>query len=88
MVLMYILLLWSIRKSQGMLWRHIFIILCQSLLNRHLGTSLLCLLFHLLCYAAVLKNLTYYAHVKDLCLNLTVLLEYIKNGVFVWCMFY
>ena len=36
------------------------------------------LIFYLLCYAAVLKNLTDYAqcygHVKDLCLNL---LEYI-----------
>ena len=34
------------------------------------GTSLLCL-FYLLCYAAVLKILTYYAqyyaHVKELC---------------------
>ena len=39
------------------------------------------LIFYLLCYAAVLKFLTYYAqyyaHVKELCLNLTVLLEYI-----------
>ena len=26
-----------------------------------LGTGLLCLFFHLLCYAAVLKNFTYYA---------------------------
>ena len=26
-----------------------------------LGTGLLCLFFHLLCYAAVLKILTYYA---------------------------
>ena len=38
-----------------------------------LGTGLLCLFFHLLCYAAVLKNLTYYAqyyaHVKELCLK-------------------
>ena len=36
-----------------------------------LGTSLLCLFFHLLCYAAVLKFLTYYAqyyaHVKMIC---------------------
>ena len=36
-----------------------------------LGTSLLCLFFHLLCYAAVLKILTYYAqyyaHVKMIC---------------------
>ena len=39
----------------------------------------------LLCYAAVLKFLIhyaqyyaqYYAHVKDLCLNLTILLDYI-----------
>ena len=34
-----------------------------------LGTSLLCLFFHLLCYALVLKFFTYYAqyyaHVKD-----------------------
>ena len=41
------------------------------------------LIFHLLCYAAVLKFLTYYAqyyaHVKELCLNLTVLLEYIQS---------
>ena len=40
-----------------------------------LGTGVLCLFFNLLCYAAVLKFLTYYAqyyaHVK------TVLLEYI-----------
>ena len=40
-----------------------------------LGTGLLCLFFYLLCYAAVLKFLTYYAqyyvHVE------TVLLEYI-----------
>ena len=39
------------------------------------------LILYLLCYAAVLKFLTYYAqyyaHVKELCLNLTVLLEYI-----------
>ena len=37
------------------------------------------LIFYLLCYAAVLKILTYYAHLKELCLNhyLTVLLEYI-----------
>ena len=38
-----------------------------------LGTSLLCLYFYLLCYAAVLINFTYYAqyyaHVKDLCLH-------------------
>ena len=38
------------------------------------GTSLLCLFFYLLCYAAVLKILTYYAqyyyaHVKELCLK-------------------
>ena len=26
-----------------------------------LGTGLLCLFFHLLCYAAVLKNFTHYA---------------------------
>ena len=26
-----------------------------------LGTGLLCLFFHLLCYAAVLKSFTYYA---------------------------
>ena len=43
-----------------------------------LGTGLLCLFFT---YYAVLKFLTYYAqyyaHVKELCLNLTVLLEYI-----------
>ena len=41
------------------------------------------LIFYLLCYAAVLKFLTYYAqyyaHVKELCLNLTVLLEYIQK---------
>ena len=40
----------------------------------HLGTSLLCLYFYLLCYAAVLTNFTYYAqysaHVKDLCLGI------------------
>ena len=40
-----------------------------------IGTGLLCLFFYLLCYAAVLKFLTYYAqyyaHVE------TVLLEYI-----------
>ena len=39
----------------------------------YIGTGLLCLFFYLLCYAAVLKNLTYYAqyyaHVE------TVLLE-------------
>ena len=42
--------------------------------NYYLGTSLSCL-FYLLCYALVLKFLTYaqyynYADVKDLCLNL------------------
>ena len=49
-----------------------------------LGTGLLYyayFIFYLLCYAPVLKFLTYYAqyyaHVKDLCLNLIVLLEYI-----------
>ena len=37
------------------------------------------LIFYLLCYAAVIKILTYYAqYVKDLCLNLIVLLEYIR----------
>ena len=41
------------------------------------------LILYLLCYAAVLKFLTYYAqyyahvHVKELYLNLIVLLEYI-----------
>ena len=39
----------------------------------YLGTGLLCLFFYLLCYAAVLKFLTYYAqyyaHVKELCLK-------------------
>ena len=40
------------------------------------------LIFYLVCYAAVLKFLTqyyaqYYAHVKEWCLNLTILLEYI-----------
>ena len=39
------------------------------------------LIFYLLCYAAVLKFLTYYAqyyaHVKEI--NLTVLLEYIQK---------
>ena len=41
--------------------------------------TVLCLFFtYVLCYAPVLKFLTYYAHVKDLCSNtLTVLLEYI-----------
>ena len=38
-----------------------------------IGTGLLCLFFYLLCYAAVLKILTYYAqyyaHVKELCLK-------------------
>ena len=29
--------------------------------NSCVGTGLLCLFFHLLCYAAVLKNFTYYA---------------------------
>ena len=40
---------------------------------------------YLLCYAPVLKFLTYYAqcytHIKDLCLNLTVLLEYIYQNL-------
>ena len=51
------------------------------LMIRQVGTGLLCLFFYLLCYAAVLTFLIYcaqyYAHVKELCLNLTVLLEYI-----------
>ena len=42
------------------------------------GTNLLCFYFHLLCYAAVLINFTYYAqyyaqyyaHVSDLCLGI------------------
>ena len=45
------------------------------------GDRPIMLIYYLLCYAAVLKILTYYAqyyaHVKYLCLNLTVLLEYI-----------
>ena len=46
-----------------------------------IGTGLLYLFFYLLCYAAVLKFLTYYAqyyaHVKNCAYKLTVLLEYI-----------
>ena len=44
-----------------------------------LGTSLLCLYFYLLCYAAVFIHFTYYAqYYADLCLRIwTVLLEYI-----------
>ena len=30
-------------------------------ITQQVGTGLLCLFFHLLCYAAVLKTLTYYA---------------------------
>ena len=41
------------------------------LMELMVGTGLLCLFFHLLCYAAVLKNLTYYAqyyaHFISLC---------------------
>ena len=46
---------------------------CSRLAVSKLWTGLLCLFFHLLCYAAVLKILTYYAqyyaHVKELCLK-------------------
>ena len=46
----------------------------------YVGTSLLSLFFHLLCCAAVLKILTYYAqYYAHVCLNLTVLLEYVQK---------
>ena len=34
---------------------------CYCKEEKGVGTGLLCLFFHLLCYAAVLKNFTYYA---------------------------
>ena len=52
---------WSEHQSctvLGSIWTGISIFSMEGL---RLGTSLLCLFFHLLCYAAVLKFLTYYA---------------------------
>ena len=39
----------------------IAVVITDVTATRMVGTSLLCLFFHLLCYAAVLKILTYYA---------------------------
>ena len=41
--------------------RGLFLSLSNHERAPQVGTGLLCLFFHLLCYAAVLKNLTHYA---------------------------